>query len=659
MFTCIFNSSPPSSYHSLVCNSCLKHDLTYQCLSRILLPIGAELVSTLSIMSDQKTGASLKGSTGPARSRQIRDDLEFPASTSDSTLRQLTKVGDLPKAIHNRRIEVAKHALLATDNSRFLTSNEEPDFRNADTHHKKGQSQQLLSSKSNVVEDNVEDDLDYVAEALRALAGYNKLLEEKVAKFNIQVVRSLAALRKARDFDGDITIPEFRTTEMKLRKLLHVEQIARLRNSFDARGRAQDQRLEEFSLLFRNEVLFLNCFDKFFDNKYDLAAARDTSTVTWDEYDRVLWHIQQWGHIATLKFPQGEAVVDDARRLVSQLVYMITEHCKVQLSTVFHENLEALDNIKTHTPTTNTAKGSHTQALDDERKSILREIDWLWEEVIPVAHMCVSAQFLHQVLKQVKNWQQQELYRNSVVTTYAAGVLRFLNERLEAVAERTQMLVYHHQTLRNSALYYQLMKRPAPVPTTLRHTMARNTKPFRSNATAVENLRYIMELYGAIPMQVDNSRLKPGPSLLEEYVQKRAQKGDTFLQDLHKLFEAATKSGLTDTELGVEMLQESLFADSSASSKVLSGPFMDPQIEKPISMLRSQAKLVQEVFKELKLDGPAAAPDFVAHAYRQTADRLAAKDGEDCWKSGQNTNPACLTCIRCLKFEAFLRKWGC
>lgn len=230
-----------------------------------------------------------------------------------------------------------------------------------------------------------------------------------------------------------------------------------------------------------------------------------------------------------------------------------------------------------------------------------------------------------------------------------------MNDRLSAVTERTQNLVYHHQALQSVAQIRHSKEASSPVdivPGRDSHTLAQKTQAQRKYATASENLQAFMKLYGAIPIHVDNPFPKPTPSILEEYVQNRAHKGDTLLQDLHKSFEAAAKSGLTDKELGGELLLDSLLADSAASPLHVGSVYKDTQLEGSIALLGSQAKQIQEMFKELKLDGPAAASDYVAHAYRQTADRQAAKVGKKPFRSGDNSN------IRCDKFEDFVRRWA-
>ncbi|KAI1127786.1 hypothetical protein F5Y10DRAFT_242107 [Nemania abortiva] len=479
----------------------------------------------------------------------------------------------------------------------------------------------------------IDDGVSFLGGAVSALTDYNKLLEEKVAKFSTQSVRSLASLRESSASDRDVATLNERIAEVKRRKSLHERKIATLRDSLESHDKKRCLRLEEYSRVFWKEVLLLNCFDTFFDQGRELASRIESSKSFWDEYDYALQHIERWGGLVDVGSSESEATINDARQHVSQLVYLITRQCRVQLATVFYESLAD-----------NAGVSGRQKAVHDEAADIIKEIDWLWEEVIPVAHMSVSAQFLRPVLNHFKSWNDSKNFREAIVTTYASGVLRFMNDRLSAVAERTQVLVYHHQALHDVARVRQLkeasISEDMDLGRTL-HMLARNAQLGREHAKASENLRGFMQIYGAVPIHVGDPFPNPTSSLLDEYVQNRARKGDALIQDLHKLFEAAAKSGLTDKELGAELLLDSLLADSAATPAQLGSVYKDIQLEGSIAVLQGQANQIQEMFQDLKLEGPSLAPDYVTHAYRQTGGQLKVGD------------------IRCDKFEDFVRKWGC
>ncbi|KAI0408582.1 hypothetical protein F4802DRAFT_617625 [Xylaria palmicola] len=499
--------------------------------------------------------------------------------------------------------------------------------------------EELESKQLNAIIDDGDSFLD---EALDALAGYNKLLEDKVAKFSVQSSRSLATLRESSAVDNDITALLEKTAETKQRRLHHAQQIAVLRNSFNAHITKSSLRLDEYSPSFWNDVLLLNRHDTFLANGHRLAQEMAPPETLWDEYDYMLRQVGRWKSLVSDDSHDGEAIIERAHQHVSQLVYSITCHCQAQLAIVFHESLAAT-----------VAKADHLRAIHDEAADIVKEIDWLWEEVIPVAHMSVSAQFLRPVLKRFEDWKSSKQAREAIVTTYASGVLKFMNDRLSAVAERTRTLVHHNKALNDVTRISQqnvASKTADNASEPMSHTLALSTQPQRQNTKASKNLQAFMEMYGAVPVHTDGPSPKPTAPLLDEYVQNRAHKGDILLQDLHKLFETTAKSTLTDQTLGGELLLESLLADSAASRAQPGSVYKDTQLEGSIAMLQGQARQIQEIFADLKLEGPMSAPDYVAHSHRRVVDCLAAKTGQGQFGAGENPNP---------KLEDFVRKWGC
>jgi hypothetical protein len=97
------------------------------------------------------------------------------------------------------------------------------------------------------------------------------------------------------------------------------EQIANLRDSIDSHGKKHHRKLEEYSKVFWKEVLFLNCFDTFFDQTSELASGTASLKGFWDEYDYVLQHIERWKGLVSVDLPESEVTINHARQHVSQL----------------------------------------------------------------------------------------------------------------------------------------------------------------------------------------------------------------------------------------------------------------------------------------------------------------------------------------------------
>lgn len=61
---------------------------------------------------------------------------------------------------------------------------------------------------------------------------------------------------------------------------------------------------------------------------------------------------------------------------------------------------------------------THAKATQEERRAITEEIESLWEEVVPVAHMAVENQFLKPFLRTVQFNQRDAKQRNATISAY-------------------------------------------------------------------------------------------------------------------------------------------------------------------------------------------------------------------------------------------------
>ncbi|KAK5636649.1 hypothetical protein RRF57_012361 [Xylaria bambusicola] len=474
----------------------------------------------------------------------------------------------------------------------------------------------------------LDDSASSLEDAVAALDSYNKLLEEKVAKFRVQSTRSLAILKEASESDDDTRAINEMINETRLRKLHHMQEIDSIKKTLDSYDEKYSSGDKEYSTTFWYKILLLNSHQPSSD-KHNLPPLTDTSF--WNEYDYMLQNIQRWRDlVGTDSSKAGEATINRAVQLMNGLVYVITRRCETQLATVFYENL--VDSMR---------QPGHKVTAHDEAVDIIKDIDELWEEVIPVADMSVSAQFLRPIFTLYNEWESSKKSRIDIMTSYAAGVMTFMNDRLNVVAERAQALVHHHQALREVASLRQREEISGPAPTQTSHKLAYKPPPVSKTAVE-EDLQTYMQLYGVVPGHTDNPFSKPTPSLLDEYVQNRTHKGDVLLQDLHKIFEKGAKSSLTDRELSGELLLESLLADSAAHPTKPGSVYKDTQLEGSIEILRDQVEQVKTIFKDLKMDGPASAPEYVVQTYRQITDQLKGK--------GRPRTD-------CPKLEEFLQKW--
>lgn len=61
---------------------------------------------------------------------------------------------------------------------------------------------------------------------------------------------------------------------------------------------------------------------------------------------------------------------------------------------------------------------THAKAIQEERQAIADEIESLWQEVVPVAHMAVENQFLKPFLRTTMVNKRQVKLRNATISAY-------------------------------------------------------------------------------------------------------------------------------------------------------------------------------------------------------------------------------------------------
>lgn len=231
-----------------------------------------------------------------------------------------------------------------------------------------------------------------------------------------------------------------------------------------------------------------------------------------------------------------------------------------------------------------------------------------------------------------------------------------MNERLSLIVHRIEMLVYHHQTLCNAFTHAN---------NKITFNSSRNMGPARAHSrqnkgsanSLLENIKRQMEMYGAVPIDIESqsqslSTITPQTQVtkLDRYFMSRQKKGNELARSVQNFFEMVTKIKLTDAELGNQLLLDSIVADSAAAGCQAGGHvYEDQQVEDSVATMKSQADEIQAIFAELRgPNAPYPGLDFVAYAYNKTAKRHSHKDSE--------TKPDDQE--RCLKLEDLLHKWG-
>ncbi|KAL7626482.1 hypothetical protein AAE478_003254 [Parahypoxylon ruwenzoriense] len=508
-----------------------------------------------------------------------------------------------------------------------------------------------FSSIKNPEVDQKTVDHSLVKAASHDILQYNNILEKILVKYKDYVRRSIVNMKSFPETSKQTSVAEQKITALTLRKELLKKEINSLQDKVQ-------NRVDLLEGLVRAESKIAETDGDFYEENYKPIALKSVLESTFPSYDHILSRLKALHWELSYDTVEDEVILYTARRHASQIVLSLATKCRASLDTVF---LEAASTYNQNAPYVS----DYARAINDERNAVHAEIQSLWDEMVPLAHMVVEKDFLKPILKRIEMCNEQQTVRDATISVYTSAMLRFMNFRLRVIADRIGMLVYHHQTLFAAFSYVNSKaetQSSKALETTNAHVVQNDEKGERKGSTLLEAIRRKMELYGSIPINIGKPYRTPHMQItkLDRYVLTRQQKGDDLARNMHRFFEMAVSAELTDAELGGQLLLDSVIADSASGCRSGGRVYEDQQVEDSVSTMKSQVEEVQTVFRQLRDEGigaPSSAPDFVAYAYNKAAKQLANKSGEGCYHLENQDEISCQNCKRCLKFASLIRQW--
>ena len=253
---------------------------------------------------------------------------------------------------------------------------------------------------------------------------------------------------------------------------------------------------------------------------------------------------------------------------------------------------------------------------------------------------------------------------SSLTTSQTSGVLRFMNQHLEALADRIHVLILHHKALFDAYHYASARCKghtilDLPKSTAQDSTIQTSGGPAQS--TFNEMVQHYLMKFGSIPINVGRGHPARTPNeetatKLRQFVTSRNGKLSMMYEQLQDMFEAAAKANLGNVEIGRAILSRRIAADSDSGFDFPRTIYKDAEAEEAIQLMENEVKVVRERFEDLDESGAASAPDFVMQAYAKVHKRLAAKGCEGCATAGGPNH--CPTCRSCREFHEFVARWG-
>ncbi|KAK9782333.1 hypothetical protein SCARD494_13641 [Seiridium cardinale] len=333
----------------------------------------------------------------------------------------------------------------------------------------------------------------------------------------------------------------------------------------------------------------------------DKPADQPVSNHSGQFFDKLLEKLQALGREIKVSH-EDKSLVKAARYYAHLEVMLSVVTCKRTLNFVLKEALKkyALDR---------PVATSYADAFETEVRAVVEEISSLWDEVVPVAHMAVEKTMLGPILQFSNVKAKSHKDQNAVIGSYICSCLSFMNERLELLASRVDMVVHHHFALLSTYEQYQSLNADKTAafshisPKSRAMDTANNPRISEEATALMSQLRQSLEVHSGLPSKAVDP-LTPAAkriALLNEYLAKRAAKDDERLRSLHAAFESAVKPSLNEgTGISNDVL-ECLVADSLKGSGHRGAVFRDGQTEESLEVLESENREIRVLQQTLKL----------------------------------------------------------
>ncbi|CAG8951684.1 hypothetical protein HYFRA_00005484 [Hymenoscyphus fraxineus] len=252
---------------------------------------------------------------------------------------------------------------------------------------------------------------------------------------------------------------------------------------------------------------------------------------------------------------------------------------------------------------------------NQESKDLQEELESLYSEILPVAQMSAEQQFLQPALRTIsaKNGQGQE--RAVKAVKYIHQCLTFLVSRLEAFFERAEEDQCHRMALKvvldtaKTELSRVVDSPPPPTPSKSftherRASLAVSGIKTRNSRRRLSGMddedidpeQQLAQNLG-ITLPADTATDQERVKGLEQILTDRITKLDIHSSSLQTTTENSISSHLLDSQLTLQLLQDSLLAETLYHKVRL----LDPDIESSVSMFQQEIVDLQESLDDIDL----------------------------------------------------------
>ncbi|GKT47550.1 uncharacterized protein ColSpa_07731 [Colletotrichum spaethianum] len=313
--------------------------------------------------------------------------------------------------------------------------------------------------------------------------------------------------------------------------------------------------------------------------------------------DKLLLSLRKLGLELETEDPEDRENVEKLREICMRLIKYTVETVRTKLDRLY---LEALSSAH-HNGVT-----SHPS---DDVKSSQEELESLYAEILPVAQMSVEQQYLEPALKSLSSKNGQSLHRSAAAVVYIDKCLDYLVDHIERLSARIEAF-QSHQTATASLLTTARAELAAPVSTPKKKTPTqdlvspvrrRDAGPGSPSRDRDRNHRRRSSGFDEPPLEALLRSLAiafpedaaDGPrqtAVLSAILAERQAKARDVARNTQETLEGAAASQLADAKLAVQLLRDSLLAESPFGDVRL----VDEGIEASIAVLGQEVEKVKQ-----------------------------------------------------------------
>ncbi|GAB1319962.1 HAUS augmin-like complex subunit 3 N-terminal domain-containing protein [Madurella fahalii] len=340
------------------------------------------------------------------------------------------------------------------------------------------------------------------------------------------------------------------------------------------------------------------------------GAIQKTVDALFHSDDKLLSSLQKLGFELETEDPEVQGDVAMLRETCARLIKFTVEGIRTRLDRIYLESLEV--------PPQSSA--SNRVSLD-EVSTLQEELESLYAEILPVAQMSAEQQFLEPALKALAAKNGQSLAKSAQATSYIHECLDYLIDRVQDLMARLeafqafQLAADAVLEIARAELATKVAESTSTEVTQKHGTSQQDVmsparprpkqRPRYSSGTAgIGEEPPLEEILRALAISSPQGE-EGAPADLEAHVRElsstlagRRAKVDDVAQNVQETFETAAIKQVTDAKLAIQLIRDSILAESPYGEVRL----VDPEIEGSIAVLSQELGNVDEKLKLVDAD---------------------------------------------------------